>query len=100
MLLVCPVREQVRRENLIPAVTHVDGTARPQVVTRETGGRFYRLLQEFRLITGTGCLLNTSFNLSGEPMVESPADAYRVFCRSGMDMLVLGNYVVERNGRP
>jgi carbamoyltransferase len=99
MLLVCPVRDHVRRENLLPAVTHVDGTARPHVVFRETNERFYRLLQEFRMITGLGCVLNTSFNLSGEPIVESPADAYGVFCRSGMDMLVLGNYVVESDGK-
>jgi carbamoyltransferase len=98
MLFVCPVREHVRRENLLPAVTHVDGTARPHVVFRETNERLYRLLQEFKMITGTGCVLNTSFNLSGEPIVETPADAYGAFCRCGMDMLVLGNYVVERNG--
>jgi carbamoyltransferase len=99
MLLVCPVRDHVRRENLLPAVTHVDGTARPHVVFRETNERFYRLLQEFKTITGTGCVLNTSFNLSGEPIVESPADAYGAFCRSGMDWLVLGNYVVEHDGK-
>ena len=99
MLFVCPVREHVRRENLLPAVTHVDGTARPHVVFRETNERYYRLLQEFKMITGIGCVLNTSFNLAGEPIVESPADAYGVFCRSGMDVLVLDNYVVERDGK-
>jgi carbamoyltransferase len=99
MLFVCPVRETVLQENLLPAVTHADGTARPHVVFRDTNERFYRLLEEFRAITGMGCLLNTSFNRAGEPMVETPADAYAAFCRSGLDMLVLNNYVVERDGK-
>jgi carbamoyltransferase len=68
-------------------------------VFRDTNERFYRLLEEFRAITGMGCLLNTSFNRAGEPMVETPADAYAAFCRSGLDMLVLNNYVVERDGK-
>jgi carbamoyltransferase len=99
MQLVCPVRETVRKENLLPAITHVDGTARPHIVFKKTSERYYRLLQEFKTITGIGCVLNTSFNLSGEPVVESPADAYRTFCGSGMDRLVLNNYVVENNGK-
>jgi carbamoyltransferase len=99
MQLVCPVRETVRKENLLPAITHVDGTARPHIVFKKTSERYYRLLQEFKTITGIGCVLNTSFNLSGEPVVESPADAYRTFCGSGMDLLVLNNYVVENNGK-
>lgn len=99
MQLVCPVRESVRLENLLPAITHVDGTARPHVVFRTTSERYYLLLQEFKKITGFGCFLNTSFNMSGEPIVETPADAYRTFCRSGMDLLVLNDYVVEGNGK-
>jgi carbamoyltransferase len=99
MLLVCPVREHVRQENLLPAVTHVDGTARPHVVFRETNERYYRLLQEFKTITGLGCVLNTSFNRAGEPIVETPSDAYGAFVQSGMDVLVLNRYVVEKNGK-
>jgi carbamoyltransferase len=99
MLYVCPVQEKIRQENLLPAITHVDGSARPHVVFKDTNERYYTLLQEFKKITGIGCFLNTSFNLSGEPIVESPNDAYAAFCRSGLDLLVLNDCLVEKDGK-
>jgi len=78
------------------AVTHVDGTARLQTVHRETNPRFHRLLKEFEILTGVPVLLNTSFNVMGEPIVESPQDAIRCFFSTGLDYLVLGNYIVGK----
>lgn len=80
----------------IPAVTHVDGTARIQLVRRETNPRFYRLLQLFDSLTGVPVLLNTSFNLRGEPMVASPADALKTFSWSDMDAVVLNDVLVNK----
>jgi len=85
---------------LLPAITHVDGTARVQVV-RPTGqgpegSRFHALLERFREETGVGCLLNTSLNLKGEPLATTPAEAYAIFVRSGLDFLVLGNCLVTK----
>jgi carbamoyltransferase len=93
MLDVVDVLEHQRSR--IPAVTHVDGTARVQTVPRESR-RYYGLIEEFGRATGVPTLLNTSFNLRGEPIVNTPADAYRTFTRSGMDALVLGHCVVEK----
>ncbi|MDV2481063.1 carbamoyltransferase [Methanoculleus sp. Wushi-C6] len=94
MLKVCRVRPE--KQAVIPAVTHVDGTARLQTVHRETNPRFHRLLKEFEKLTGVPVLLNTSFNVMGEPIVESPQDAIRCFFSTGLDYLVLGNYVVGK----
>jgi carbamoyltransferase len=94
MLKVCNVRPEQREA--IPAVTHVDGTARLQTVHRETNSRYYRLLREFEQKSGVPVLLNTSFNVMGEPIVESPLDAIRCFFTTGLDYLVLGNYVVGK----
>jgi carbamoyltransferase len=82
----------------IPAVTHVDGSARPQTVTRAENYLFERLIREFQRLTGLPLVLNTSFNLSGEPIVESPADAVACFLRSELDSLLLGDFVVRRCG--
>lgn len=84
----------------IPAVTHVDNSARVQTVDRETNPRFYRLLQTFEAITGCPVLVNTSFNVRGEPIVCTPADAYRCFMRTGMDLLVLGGCVLDKRDQP
>ena len=94
MLLVTPVKESQKGE--IPAVTHVDGSARLQTVTRDTNPRYHRLIQKFGEATGVPVVLNTSFNLRGEPIVNSPADAISTFQRSGMDMLVMENFVVTK----
>jgi len=94
MLLVVDV--QPSKRDVIPAVTHVDGTGRLQTVVRETNPRYYDLIQRFGAATGVPVLLNTSFNLRGEPIVNTPQNAFSTFSRSGLDMLVLGNHVVRK----
>jgi carbamoyltransferase len=81
----------------IPAVVHVDGSARPQTVSRATNPRFWGLLREFERLTGVPVLLNTSFNVQ-EPIVLTPADAVRTYRASGLDVLVLGDHVAVRDG--
>lgn len=97
MLKVCNVLKS--KQEVIPAVTHVDGTARLQTVHQETNPRFHRLLKEFEKLSGVPVLLNTSFNVMGEPIVESPEDAVRCFFTTGLDYLVLGNYILGKQGR-
>jgi carbamoyltransferase len=96
MLLVCQVREG--RE--IPAVTHVDGSARLQTVTRDAHPEFYDLLAAFDRRSGCPVLINTSFNVRGEPIVCSPEDAYLCFMRTQMDVLVLGNQILRKEEQP
>ena len=84
----------------IPAVTHVDYSARIQTVHQETNPRFYKLLDRFEAKTGCPVLINTSFNVRGEPIVGSPEDAYRCFMRTEMDYLVLENYLLEKSAQP
>jgi carbamoyltransferase len=81
----------------VPAVVHVDGSARVQTLTQEDNGLFYELVTAFRDSTGVPMVLNTSFNVRGQPIVCSPADAYQCFFHTEADLLVLGNYLVERN---
>src|SRR5437867_154515 len=94
MLYVVDVRPAKR--DLIPAVTHVDGTGRLQTVSQEVNPRYYRLIETFRQATGVPLVLNTSFNLRGEPIVNTPLEAFRTFNDSGMDALVLGDVIVEK----
>lgn len=94
MLYVVPVRES--KKNIIPAMTHVDGTARLQTVFREYNPRYYDLIDTFGSATGVPLLLNTSFNLKGEPIVTTPSNAYDTFMKSEMDCLVLENFLVEK----
>jgi carbamoyltransferase len=96
MLLVVDVKPS--KYDAIPAVTHVDGTARVQTVLRDGNPRYYDLIERFGQATGVPVVLNTSFNLRGEPIVNTPGEAYSTFIRSGMDMLVLGNCVVRKDG--
>lgn len=96
MLEVC----QVTCRQPLPAVTHVDGSARPQTVSRESNPRFAALLEEFYRRTGCPILLNTSFNMRGEPIVCSAVDAVNCFALSGIDALVLEDFIVERSGIP
>jgi carbamoyltransferase len=84
----------------IPAVTHVDGSARVQTVDAQRHGRFHRLLQRFRDRTGCGLLINTSFNVRGEPIVCSPADAWRCFLATNMDVLVLEDCIAYKADQP
>jgi carbamoyltransferase len=118
MLMVAPVAEDKRiamtaeQEQLfgiaklnvprsqIPAVTHVDYSARIQTVHPETNPRFYQLLDEFEKLTGCPVSINTSFNVRGEPIVNSPEDAYRCFMRCEMDYLVLENFLLEKSAQP
>jgi carbamoyltransferase len=84
----------------IPAVTHIDYSARVQTVTPEANGRYYQLLKAFEQRTGCAVLVNTSFNVRGEPIVCTPEDAYRCFMRTHIDVLVLGPYVLEKPAQP
>ena len=84
----------------IPAVTHVDYSARVQTVSRETNADYHDLLREFERLTGCAVLVNTSFNVRGEPIVCTPLDAYRCFMRTHIDLLVLGSYVLSKEGQP
>jgi carbamoyltransferase len=93
MLYTIPIKN-----NSIAAATHVDSTTRLQAVHRETNPLYYKLIEFFYKQTGVPALLNTSFNLKGEPIVNTPQDALSTFRRSGMDMLVMGNCVIEKNG--
>lgn len=80
----------------IPAVTHVDYSARIQSVHRETNPRYHQLISEFEKKTGCGVVVNTSFNVRGEPIVCSPLDALKCFMRTEMDRLVLQNFYIEK----
>ncbi len=118
MLLVAPVKEErqipmpqetselwgIDRLNIprsdIPAVTHVDYSARVQTVSRDTNPDYYDLIQAFRSRTGCPVLVNTSFNVRGEPIVCTPDDAYRCVMRTHIDVLVLGQYYLEKTEQP
>ena len=122
MLLVAPVRKELRCElseeqkqamrdpdlrkrvnvkrSTIPAVTHVDMSARIQSVDEKRNGRYYRLIREFKQQTGCGVIINTSFNIRGEPIVCTPQDAYRCFMASDMDVLVLENFMLYKTEQP
>ena len=97
MLYVTDVREDKR--DILPAVTHVDGTGRLQTVRKDLNPKYHKLIETFGDATGVPVLLNTSFNLKGEPVVNTPAEAFSSFSASGMDLLVLGNYLVTKNGK-
>lgn len=98
MLYVVPVAEDKREE--LPAITHVNGSGRLQTVLKETNADYHGLIHRFEQATGTPVILNTSFNLRGEPIVTTPANAYSTFMRSGMDRLYLGNCIVTKSEQP
>ena len=91
---VFPIR--IEKQGDIPAVTHVDGSGRLQTVSRDLNPLFWQLIDEFRRLTGVPVVLNTSFNLKGEPIVCSPQDAIRTFYSSGLDALFMGEFLVEK----
>jgi carbamoyltransferase len=97
MLLVAQVREGKR---VIPSVTHVDNSARLQTVTREESPLYYDIIREFEKLTGVPIVINTSFNVRGEPIVCTPHDAYLCFMRTDMDYLVLGPYLLDKKQQP
>jgi len=92
MLLVPKVRPEMHA--VLPAITHQDGTGRVQTVTEEDNGRYYRLIRTFGERTGVPVVINTSFNVRGEPIVCSPRDAIDTFVKTGIDAIVMGNFVV------
>ena len=94
MILTAQVRPEKR--SIIPAVTHVDGSARPQTVEKEINPLYWRLIDAFERRSGVPVVMNTSFNLRGEAIVHTPTDAVRTFYSSGMDALVIGSFVVEK----
>ncbi|HWV30394.1 MAG TPA: carbamoyltransferase [Dyadobacter sp.] len=118
MLLVHPVAESRRkpvpanygsldlREKLyfersdLPSITHIDYSARIQTVHKETNPRYYELIDSFKALTGYAVIVNTSFNVRGEPIVCTPNDAYRCFMRTEMDYLVVGNYIFDKKQQP
>ena len=84
----------------IPAVTHIDYSARIQTVSRDTNPNYYDLIKEFERLTGCAVLVNTSFNVRGEPIVCTPADAYQCFMRTHIDYLVLGPFLLDKSQQP
>lgn len=94
MLKVCNVLEE--KQQVIPAVTHVDGSARLQTVNKDLHPRYYEVIEKLGAKTGVPVVLNTSFNIQGEPVVESPKDAVRCFYSTGLDALVIGNFVLKK----
>ena len=116
MLLVAPVRGEKRLpiesrgekgldklkqvRSVVPAITHVDYSARVQTIDAERNPRFHAILQAFKRKTGCPVLINTSFNVRGEPIVCTPADAYRCFMHTNMDALVLENFVLLKREQP
>jgi carbamoyltransferase len=121
MLMVAPVREELRQSfdwgafrekdadmleivnkprSTIPAVTHVDYSARLQTVHPDDSPEFHRLLTAFHKLTGCPALINTSFNVRGEPIVNTPEEAYRCFMRTGIDLLILEDFLLWKSNQP
>jgi carbamoyltransferase len=118
MLMVAPVKKERRitvpadyddlpymerlyiRRSDLPAVTHIDFSARMQTVHRETNKRYWQLISDFKELTGYPVIVNTSFNVRGEPVVCTPEDAYRCFMRTEMDWLVMGDFLLRKEDQP
>jgi carbamoyltransferase len=101
MLLVAPVKDKVRfGPRALPAVTHVDGSARIQTIRRDQDPLYYDLIKAFKARTGCGVVINTSMNVRGEPIVNTPEDAYRCFMRTDMDALVIGPFLLLKEQQP
>ena len=83
-------------EDRIPAVIHIDKTVRPQTVNKNQNPLFYKMLKQFYALTGVPAILNTSFNVKGEPIVHHPLDAVRCFYSNGLDALAIGNFILEK----
>ena len=86
------------KQSRIPAVVHVDGTSRPQTVRREVNPRYYDLIKAFGKLTGESVVLNTSFNVKGEPIICNPREAIKCFFDTGLDVLVLGDFILKKPG--
>jgi carbamoyltransferase len=98
MLLVADVHPDKRE--VIPAVTHVDGSARIQTINEKQNPKYYNLIKAFREKTGCAVIINTSFNVRGEPIVESPGDAVNCFLNTHMDYLAMGTILMEKSKMP
>jgi len=94
MVVATKVRDE--KAGLIPSAVHVDGTARPQFVSRKTNPYFWEILEEFRKITNVPVIINTSFNIMGEPIINTPQEAIRCFYTTGIDVLILEKYVLVK----
>jgi len=94
MIVVFDVRPEKRA--VVPAITHVDGTGRVQTISRRANSRYWNLIKEFENITGVGMVLNTSFNVMGEPIVCQPSEAIECFLNTGIDRLIIGDYLAEK----
>jgi len=88
------------KECTFPATTHVDDSARIQTVSKDINRRYWRLINAFKSLTGCPMVVNTSFNVRGEPMVSNPFDAYRCFMETEMDVLVIGDFLMHKDGQP
>ena len=96
-----PIRDKLYVErSSLPAITHIDFSGRIQTVHKNTNSEYWELINEFKKITGVGVVVNTSFNVRGEPIVCTPDDAYRCFMRTEMDYLVIGNHVYKKEDQP
>ena len=96
-----PIRKRINQiRSIIPAITHVDYSARVQTVAADSNPRFHAIIKEFDKLTGCGVIINTSFNVRGEPIVCTPEDAYRCFMRTEMDFLVLGSFILSKKDQP
>ena len=93
MLLVA----KIKKPEIIPAVTHVDGTGRLQSVSRDVNPLYYDLINEFYKITGVPLIINTSMNVMGEPIVNTPEHAFNMIVKTDMDYTVLGNFIISKN---
>ena len=118
MLLVQPLKKEFRNDlpenyqslglkeklntlrSQFPAITHVDFSARVQTVHKETDPQFHQLISAFKGLTGCPMLVNTSFNVKGEPIVNTPEEAYLCFMNTGMDLLVINNYIFYKEKQP
>ena len=118
MLIVAPVQKNLRKKitteeeklfgieklniarSELPAITHVDYSARIQTIHQDTNPKFYDLLCKFKALTGCSVLINTSFNVRGEPIVCSPEDSYKCFMRTGMDVLAIENFILYKENQP
>lgn len=118
MLTVHPIRESIKKQlpenyeklslkeklytnrSYLQSITHVDYSSRIQTVQKETNYRYYELISSFKELTGYGVIVNTSFNVRGEPIVCTPEDAYKCFMRTEMDYLVIGDYVFDKSNQP
>ena len=84
------------KQKLVPGITHIDGTGRLQTVSKTTNEKYHKLISEFKRLTGIPMVVNTSFNIKGEPIIESPVNAIKCFLGNGLDYLVMSDFVIKK----